>query len=181
MPPREPRGLYLKREYFSDFEFQTTLNAAEREAYMGLWQLADDAGWLDWEPAQVAAHLYRFEGRSGLALLESVTGALVSTGRLRILRCGHAQLPRGEGHARPGRPSNNQESFENHRKHSGKQSKVSIPHHTVPHLTSPSRVGSPGAVARKGAPARGNGVQSIGDLMPDLKPEIKGVAGAKKS
>lgn len=184
MPPREPRGLYLKREYFSDFEFQTELTAAERECFMGLWQLADDAGWLDWDPAQVASHIYRFEGRGGPAMLAENIRRLVDTGRLKVLSCGHASLPRGEGHARPGRPSISSpimEAHANHRKRNGMKGKDSLPHHTVPHLTSPRPVGSPGAEARKGARPRGNGVQSIGDLMPDLKPEIRGNAEAKKS
>lgn len=171
MPPKEPRGLYLKREYFSDFEFQTELNAEQREAYMGLWQLADDAGWLEWQPEQIAAHVYRFAGRAGVDLLEAAAARLKETGRLRVLACGHAHLPRGEGHARPGRPSNNQDTFDNHKKHSGKKQKDSIPHRTVPHLTLPTDS------INGRAPVRGGGPSSIADLMPDLKPSISRAKG----
>lgn len=172
MPPREPRGLYLKREYFSDYEFQTQLTAEQREVYMGLWQLADDAGWLEWVPEQIAAHTHRFSAGDGAKLLVAAASRLVETGRLRILKCGCANLPRGDAHSRPGRPGNNQDALQKHQKHSGKKRNIPIPHRTVPHLTSPSPVGSPRA------PVRGGAVQSIADLMPDLKPEI--AAGSKK-
>ncbi len=167
MPPKEPRGLYLKREYFSDYEFQTELNATQREVFMGLWQLADDAGWLDWEPEQIAAHIFRYEGRTGVSLLKQAAERLKETGRLRVLACGHANLPRGAGHSRPGRPGSSFSALEKHQKHSKRITNVPIPHRTSPHLTISGPVGSPRP------PVRGGPVASIGDLMPDLDPRIR--------
>lgn len=178
MPPREPRGLYLKREYFSDFEFQTKLSAEERECYMGLWQLADDSGWLDWQPEQIASHIYRYEGRTGAELLERFSKVLRDTGRLRVLACGHAELPRGGDHSRPGRPGGNSGVLDNHKKHSGKKSRVTLPHHTLPHLTQTSPHPAPGR-----APARGAGLRNGTELRPlsDLVGELPFAVGDKKS
>lgn len=180
MPPREPRGLYLKREYFSDFEFQTKLTAEQREVYMGLWQLADDAGWLDWHPEQIAAHIFRFSGADGPRLLEAAAEALKATGRLKVLACRHASLPRGEGHARPGRPSSQSEIYHAHKKHakySRKNSGDPIPHRTSPYLTSPHR-GAPARAPAKGAAGRGGQPQSLRELVGDPE-KIIGPRAAK--
>lgn len=81
------------------------LTADVREFYIGLWQLADDAGWLGWDVERIAAELYPYASVSHrernvanwsvrLAELEPDSPHLV------IWSCGHAQVPKMAGHQR---------------------------------------------------------------------------------
>lgn len=95
MPPREAKARMLTREYFADVDFMTSFSAVEREAYIGLALHADDAGWLDWQLAELAAVLYRYEPRETReSMLADVADHLALTGRLVRYSCGHAHMPR---------------------------------------------------------------------------------------
>jgi hypothetical protein len=161
----------MKREYFEDHEFQTQLTAEQREFYMGVAMLADDAGWLDWEPAYIASVVYRYEDPQGrLAKAEACATRLVETGRLKTFRCGHAQLPRA------GTRSGEHESkvLDRHRLESKRVGTSRLkptrqPYLTEPHLTSPDlpKPSTPRERAPvKGAPRNGQ-MQSLRDLVGD--------------
>ena len=62
--------------------------------YIGLWMQADDAGYLRWNPPELAAELYPYvpvEEREAAVLLHKVR--LEELGRLRVYKCGHAVVP----------------------------------------------------------------------------------------
>lgn len=64
MPSLTMRGRYLMREYWSDSDLFLRLTAEDRELYQGLWMLADDAGWMPWDVAGIAAAIYHYMDRS---------------------------------------------------------------------------------------------------------------------
>lgn len=159
MPPREARAVYMLREYFTDFEFQTELSAEDREAYMGLAQLADDSGWLVWVPGEVAAHVYRYATTPVERLLQAAEH-LQRTRRLRVFRCGHAVLLRQPrlGAKRAGRPSGNDVEVEHKKRcrnipeRNVSNGKSSIPNLTLPNLSSTPRARPREAAGRSGDP-----------------------------
>lgn len=172
MPPREPKGRYMRREYFADYEFQTQLTAEQREFYMGLAMLADDAGWLEWDPAYVAAVVYRYEDpKARVETAKAHAARLVATGRLKTFRCGHAQLPRA------GERAGVQETkvFDAHRLESGRIGKNRLkpnrqPYLTEPNLTSPdlptNQIPASARAPVKGADAARNGQpQSLKEIV----------------
>lgn len=83
----------VKPDFWSD-ELLATLPDTVRLFYIGLWQEADDAGWLRWNVAEVARDLYGYQprGRRERWVLER-SEALAKIGRLHFHDCGHAFLP----------------------------------------------------------------------------------------
>jgi hypothetical protein len=95
MPPREPKGRLLSREYFADLEFMTEFSADEREAYILLALFTDDDGYLEWSLGELAGSLYRYDDRADReARLASIVEHLAATGRFEDLGCKHARMPR---------------------------------------------------------------------------------------
>jgi len=93
--PRMPvRTRLLRPDIFSD-DVTGTLAPATLLAYLGLATRADDAAFLVWRPAALAAAVmpYTSSGRRGRDF-ERITAELVEAGLLRILDCGCAELPR---------------------------------------------------------------------------------------
>lgn len=194
MPPRGPRSLFFQTEYFRDHEFQTQLNADEREAYLGIAQLADDEGWLEWIPEQVAYHLFMFR-ETPLKVLDSVVEALKRTQRIRIYACGHAQLLRwGSKRRHVGRHLAPDGSVaEAHRAHGKRSGNVPAtkkklggpPAETSGNSGDSSHLHSliTSHPARPPAPARGGGPRTAGDLLraAGLKEEIaNGTSGKSR-
>jgi hypothetical protein len=69
--------------------------------YIGLWMLADDTGWLRWDPAEVGHELYGYEPRRGRERHVSTMFAdLVERGRVELHDCGHAFIPTLRDHQR---------------------------------------------------------------------------------
>jgi hypothetical protein len=77
-----------------------------RLVYVGLWQLADDAGWLLWDVSQAGAELLPFESaRARERWLSQDMDRLVTSGRLVSYSCGHVAIPTLSEHQRfGGRP-----------------------------------------------------------------------------
>ena len=77
------------------------LSYPTRLFYIGLWCIADDAGWLAWDPEQVGAELFPYEtpGRR-LRHVERWCGELVEAGRLVIHDCGCAVMATMPTHQR---------------------------------------------------------------------------------
>ncbi len=90
----------VKPSFFKD-PVMAELSPAVRLFYVGLWMLADDAGWLRWDAAEVGNELYGYEPRgrrerNTMAYLEE----LVSRGRVTRHDCGHLFIPRFTDHQR---------------------------------------------------------------------------------
>jgi hypothetical protein len=93
--PRMPvRTRLLRPDIFSD-DVTGTLAPATLLAYLGLGTRADDAAFLVWRPAALAAAVmpYTNSGRRQRDF-ERIAAELVEAGLLRILDCGCAELPR---------------------------------------------------------------------------------------
>jgi hypothetical protein len=76
------------------------LSAPARLTYIGLWCLADDAGYLIWQPEEIAAELYRFQSPSSRRrTVASHLEKLVESARVKVLECArHAVIPTLEAH-----------------------------------------------------------------------------------
>ena len=108
----------IKPGWWLDKELRRGLCAAAREFYVGLWCVADDAGWLEWDLEKVAAELYPYgvDPDGGLFGGDMVAGRedAVSTWskqlaalskdnpHLVIYPCGHARLPKLTSHQKLG-------------------------------------------------------------------------------
>lgn len=88
----------VKPEFWKDAKM-AELSEGARLFFIGTWQLADDAGWLRWDVANIAAELYPFGGRSSRERrVTRHAEALVKLGRLHLHDCGHAQVPKMPAH-----------------------------------------------------------------------------------
>jgi len=106
MPALTMRGRYLMREYWSDTDLFTRLNADQRELYQGLWMLADDDGWMPRDIDGIGAALYRFMDREPRSVL--VRDGIDRLRRLKKLesyRCGCIFLPAVSRYPRAGKKS----------------------------------------------------------------------------
>lgn len=117
----------VRPEFWSD-ETMAGLPMAVRLFYIGLWNVADDAGWLPWRIPHIGAVLFPYEpARRRERQIEEWGNALVGAGRLVLHDCGCAQVPTLSRHQRV----TGKQSFtahEAHRKHTtltGKQSPLS--------------------------------------------------------
>ena len=89
----------IKPSWWLDKVLRTSVTADVRELYIGLWMLADDAGWLVWDVSRIAAELYPYssvarrerhvgEWSTRLAALDGYEPHLI------IEKCGHARVPK---------------------------------------------------------------------------------------
>lgn len=90
----------VKPSFFKD-PTMAGMSPAVRLFYVGLWLLADDAGWLRWDAAEVGNELYGYEPR-GKRERNVVTylDALLAEGRVTRYECGHVSIPRFLDHQR---------------------------------------------------------------------------------
>ena len=67
---------------------------AARLFYIGLWMIADDAGWLRWDLPQIANELYGYESRHRRERdVEAFLRLLVEAERVIVHECGHVEIP----------------------------------------------------------------------------------------
>lgn len=67
--------------------------------YIGLWMIADDAGWLRWDPIEVARDLYGYDGRAKRERRSTAMfDELLRAGRVILHPCGHAEVPKLANH-----------------------------------------------------------------------------------
>lgn len=176
MPPREAKGRYLTREYMADYDFQTKHTAEERELYLMLALFTDDAGWLDWDAGQLAFDVYRFAD-DRMERFKKGTAALERTGRLRVLKCGHAEMPKVSKRPRPGVQEH---KIRDHHQSFCNRSRTirgdPLPNLTKPkpnqHPTSPNVDSSITPRARAGSRARGGPPSTIGAEVGELKRKV---------
>lgn len=92
----------MRPEFFTD-PVTAHLPVAARLTYIGLWCVADDAGYLVWDVPQVAALLSPYESVRVRERRTAVAGdALQAAGRLVIYPCGCALIPRLVDHQKIG-------------------------------------------------------------------------------
>lgn len=117
----------VRPEFWAD-ETMAGLSPAVRLFYIGLWNIADDAGWIEWRIPRIGAVLFPYETvRRRTRDIESWAIALTDAGRLVLYPCGCAQVPTLSRHQRvTGKQSFT--ALEAHNKHLsliGKQSPLS--------------------------------------------------------
>lgn len=84
----------VKPAFWSD-AVVAALPAPVRLFYIGLWMVADDAGWLRWDPSQIANELYGYESRRRRERdVEAFLAQLVKVNRVVVHDCGHAEIPK---------------------------------------------------------------------------------------
>ena len=95
----------IKPDYWRDSRLHNTrgITADVREFYIGLWGVADDAGFLRWDVSEIAGELYRYRtvGRRERDVT-AWTGRLTEIGRVVIMDCEHAYLPNLTKHQKVG-------------------------------------------------------------------------------
>ncbi len=91
----------IKPEFWED-EDVANLAPSARLFFIGLWNLADDGGYLRWSVTEVGAALYRFEPRGRRERnVTAFMDVLTEAGMVRILDCGrHALVPNLPKHQR---------------------------------------------------------------------------------
>lgn len=95
----------MKPAYFKDARM-ASLSPAVRLTYIGLWMLADDAGYYRWDPAEAGLELYGYESRSKRERdVTAHLAALVEAGRVDDLGCDHIVIPTLVDHQRFGGPT----------------------------------------------------------------------------
>ena len=128
----------MRPEFFSD-PVVGRLNPDARLTYIGLWCIADDAGWLEWDVPHIAALLSPYQSvlvRERMA--ERSLASLVEAGRIEVHPCGCAFIPRLADHQKIG----GNKSFTVRDRHESRHSRTSTP------------VGSNGRNVSNGSPAR---------------------------
>lgn len=83
----------IKPSFWSDSHI-SDLAEPTRLFYIGLWMIADDAGWLPWNAREVGHDLYGYEGtKKRETKVERMLEELVKAGRVNRYPCGHVEVP----------------------------------------------------------------------------------------
>ena len=96
----------IRPSYWTDSDLHTRLSAEQREFYIGLRMLADDEGYVSWDPSRVGAELYPY--RSPAWRSKRLASWLEALGpdHARLLECGrHVVIPNLPRYQSPPRPS----------------------------------------------------------------------------
>jgi hypothetical protein len=92
----------VRPEFFTD-AVVSRLTPAVRLTYIGLWCVADDAGWMTWDVPQIAAQLYPYESvRVRERRVQAAGETLAEAGRLVMEPCGCALIPKLADHQKIG-------------------------------------------------------------------------------
>ncbi len=95
----------VKPSFFKDARI-AALTPAVRLTYIGLWMLADDAGYYRWDVAEAGLELYGYESRAKRERdMTAHLAALVAADRVTELGCGHILIPTLVDHQRFGGPN----------------------------------------------------------------------------
>jgi hypothetical protein len=94
----------VKPAFWSDAKL-ADLPESTRLFYIGTWMLADDAGWMRWDPVEAAKELYGFDSRTKREKrVREMYDQLVTAGRLESHECGHTFIPKLDKHQRLASP-----------------------------------------------------------------------------
>ena len=92
----------VRPEFFTD-AVVSRLPTDVRLTYIGLWCVADDAGWMTWDVSQIGAQLYPYQSvHVRERRIEKAGEALRGVGRLTLEPCGCALIPHLVDHQRIG-------------------------------------------------------------------------------
>ena len=156
----------IRPEFFTD-PVTGHLEPAVQVAYIALWCVADDDGWIDWDVPQIGAVVYPYKSvRHREALIVKAGAALMAVGRLRVLDCGCARIPTLSAHQKIG----GNKSFtarERHEKHEV-QTRMDLYARNVTVVTVGNGTGE-AAAAPHGAASLRDGLLAAG-----MKPSIVG-------
>lgn len=95
----------VKPSFFKDARI-AALTPAVRLFYIGLWMLADDAGYYRWDAAEAGLELYGYDSRTKRERdVTAHLAALVKAERVTDLGCGHVLVPKLTEHQRFGGPT----------------------------------------------------------------------------
>jgi hypothetical protein len=95
----------VKPSFFKDARI-AELPPAVRLTYIGLWMLADDAGYYRWDPAEAGLELYGYESRTKRERdVTAHLARLVDAGRIVDFGCGHLLVPHLVTHQRLAGPT----------------------------------------------------------------------------
>ena len=96
----------IRPPYWTDADLHTRLTADVREFYIGLWMLADDAGYISWDLTRVGAELYPFRSQAWRVKRLPVFLETLGTDHARMLDCGrHVLVPSLPRHQACPKPS----------------------------------------------------------------------------
>lgn len=124
------------REYWADSDLHLRLTAEEREIYVGLWMLSDDAGWLPGDIEAIGAAILMYVDRAPrLLLINGTLATLAHLGKVEAFQCGCLHLRVIEHYPRPGRK--NVEHRERHAKHGDAPAQDSKAFESNRNLTNP--------------------------------------------
>lgn len=96
----------IRPAYWTDADLHTRLTAEVREFYIGLWMLADDAGYVSWDVDRVGAEMYPYVPHT--ERVANLRAWLVELGEdhARLLDCGrHVLVPNLSKNQSPPKPS----------------------------------------------------------------------------
>lgn len=133
----------MRQEFWSD-EVLAALPDPVRLFYIGLWCVADDAGWLRWNPARVAALLYPYRlQKARERQVAEWMQTLANAGRVTVMDCGCAVIP----------------TLSRHQVNGGKLALTEKNRHLAEHVRkeSPGSPGSPESPAGRVEGRGGNG------------------------
>lgn len=96
----------IRPAYWTDADLHIRLSATVREFYIGLWMLADDAGYVAWDVTRVGAELYPFRPQTWRTRQLPKMLAQLGPRHARLLDCGqHVVVPNLAKFQAPPRPS----------------------------------------------------------------------------
>ena len=154
----------IRPEFFTD-PVTGRMKPDTQVAYIGLWIVADDAGWLEWDIPSIGALLYPYRPvHTREALIVRASDELVRLGRLTVMGCGCARIPTLQDHQRIG----GNKSFtarERHQRH-GPQTRMDL------YAGSNGMVGKGNGTGEAAAAPHGAASLKDGLLAAGLKPSI---------
>jgi hypothetical protein len=143
----------VKPSFFTDGTMAGVSYAA-RLFYIGLWCVADDAGWLRWDPMEIGAVLYPYDPpRRRLAHIQAWAQELVDTERVVLLDCGCAHVRHLEKHQKHAGGSRSYAAREAHDRHRSR---------TSTDESVPVQISSAGKV-RNGKESNGSATRDVSD------------------
>lgn len=90
----------IRPEFWTD-ETMAAMSPAVRLFYIGLWNIADDLGFLEWRIPRIGAVLFPYEHPKRRERdVATWAERLIESGRLRIFDCGCAEIPTLAKHQR---------------------------------------------------------------------------------
>lgn len=95
----------IKPAWWLDKDLRRGASADAREFYIGLWMLADDAGWLVWDTERIGAELYPYapvarREKNVEAWADVLERLDEGDPHLVVYTCGHAVVPKMPQHQR---------------------------------------------------------------------------------